>query len=67
MKVEHVITRLIIGGAQENTLSTVLGLHAIPGVDVKLISGPTSGPEGTLEPVARSVEGLFELEPDLVR
>ena len=67
MKVEHVITRLIIGGAQDNTLSTVLGLRAIPGVDVKLISGPTSGPEGTLEPVARSVEGLFELEPDLVR
>lgn len=67
MRVEHIITRLIVGGAQENTLSTVLGLHGIPGMEVRLVSGPTTGPEGTLEPQARAVEGLFHLEPHLVR
>ena len=50
MKVCHVITRLIVGGAQENTIATVLGLRRKPGLEVDLISGPTSGPEGTLEP-----------------
>ncbi len=48
MRVTHVITRLIVGGAQENTIATVLGLHQIPGVKVNLISGPTTGPEGSL-------------------
>ena len=49
MRVVHVITRLIVGGAQENTVATVLGLHRQPGVAVKLISGPTTGPEGSIE------------------
>ena len=30
MGVTHVITRLIIGGAQENTIATVLGLNSVP-------------------------------------
>ena len=67
MKVEHIITRFIIGGAQENTLSTVLGLREIPGVNVTLVTGPTTGPEGSLEPVARKIPGLLELEPCLTR
>lgn len=49
MRVTHIITRLIVGGAQENTLATVLGLRQIPGVEVDLVSGPTTGPEGSLE------------------
>src|SRR3954470_72992 len=49
MRITHVITRLIIGGAQENTLSSVLGLRQKPGFDVQLISGPSTGPEGSLE------------------
>ncbi len=48
MRVTHVITRLIVGGAQENTLASVLGLRAKPGLEVDLISGPTTGPEGSL-------------------
>jgi hypothetical protein len=48
MRVTHIITRLVIGGAQENTVATVLGLRQKSGVEVSLISGPTSGPEGTL-------------------
>lgn len=67
MRVTHIITRLIVGGAQENTLASVLGLHAKPGVVTHLVSGPTSGPEGTLEPVAARVPGLLTLVPSLVR
>ncbi|MCM8784726.1 MAG: glycosyltransferase family 4 protein [Candidatus Omnitrophica bacterium] len=48
MKIAHVITRLIVGGAQENTIFTVEGLIA-KGYKVDLISGPTKGPEGSLE------------------
>jgi len=47
-KVAHIITRMIIGGAQENTLYTVLGLDSDGRYDVTLITGPTYGPEGNL-------------------
>lgn len=67
MRVSHVITRLIVGGAQENTLSSVLGLGRIPDWEVELISGPTRGPEGSLESMARAVPGLLQLESCLVR
>lgn len=48
MRVAHVITRMIIGGAQENTLYNCLDLINNFGDDVLLISGPTLGPEGRL-------------------
>lgn len=47
MNICHVITRLIIGGAQENTVLTCRGL-AQRGHDVTLIAGPETGPEGSL-------------------
>ena len=47
MKICHVITRMILGGAQENTLLTCEGLHA-RGQEVTLITGPAIGPEGEL-------------------
>lgn len=47
MKIVHVITRLILGGAQENTILTCEGL-ARRGHDVTLITGPPLGPEGQL-------------------
>jgi len=67
VRVAHVITRLIVGGAQENTLSTVLGLARRPDLQVRLFSGPTTGPEGSLEAVARQTPGLLTLVPSLVR
>ena len=67
MRVTHIITRLVIGGAQENTLATIAGLRQKPGLEVKLISGPTTGPEGSLENEARQVPGLLTLVPELVR
>ncbi len=67
MRVAHVITRLIVGGAQENTVATVLGLHRHPGVQVSLISGPTSGPEGSIESVVNEIPDLLTRVPTLVR
>lgn len=49
MKTAHIITRLIIGGAQENTLYNVDDQHHLHGDEVCLITGPGLGPEGTLE------------------
>jgi len=48
MKVAHIITRLILGGAQENTLLTCEDLISAYGDDVLLITGPPLGPEGSL-------------------
>jgi len=53
MKVCHVITRLILGGAQENTILTCEGLHE-RGHDVTLVTGPTTGPEGEMVTRARA-------------
>ncbi len=47
MKIVHIITRLILGGAQENTLITCK-LLAERGHEVTLITGPALGPEGEL-------------------
>ncbi len=62
MRVTHIITRLVLGGAQENTLSTIRGLlqrsaggSPASSLEVNLISGPTIGPEGSLEAVARKI------------
>jgi glycosyltransferase involved in cell wall biosynthesis len=67
MRVTHIITRLIVGGAQENTLATIHGLQQKPGVEIKLVSGPTIGPEGSLEPEAAKIPGLLTIVPELVR
>lgn len=48
MRVLHIITRMIIGGAQENTLYNCLDLGRNFGDDVLLVTGPTRGPEGEL-------------------
>lgn len=47
MKIVHVITRLIVGGAQENTILTCRGL-VVRGHEVSLIAGAETGPEGSL-------------------
>jgi glycosyltransferase involved in cell wall biosynthesis len=67
MRVTHVITRLIVGGAQENTVASVLGLRCRPNLEVHLVSGRTSGPEGTLEPRVAAVPDLLTIVPELVR
>ncbi len=67
MKIVHIITRLILGGAQENTLLTVDGLHHTFGDDVTLITGPAEGPEGDLFERAKGRHLKVELMPELVR
>ena len=67
MRVTHVITRLIVGGAQENTVASVLGLNTKPGVEANLISGPTTGPEGSVESSFSSAPQLLTIVPELVR
>jgi glycosyltransferase involved in cell wall biosynthesis len=65
MKICHVITRMILGGAQENTLLTCEGLHE-RGHDVTLITGPALGPEGQLITNARN-GGYRVIEIDQMR
>ena len=67
MKTAHIITRLIIGGAQENTLFNVDDQHHIHGDEVCLITGPGLGPEGTLEERARSRGLDLRLLPEMQR
>jgi glycosyltransferase involved in cell wall biosynthesis len=64
-KVIHVITRLIAGGAQENTILSCHGLK--DRYDVLLVTGPPEGHEGSLiEDVAR--RGIRTIVmPELVR
>jgi glycosyltransferase involved in cell wall biosynthesis len=66
-RVVHFITRLIIGGAQENTLLTVEDQHRLYGDEVTLICGPGLGPEGSL--VERAQKGRLDLRiiPELRR
>jgi len=66
MRVTHVITRLIVGGAQENTVASVLGLRQKPGLEVDLLSGPSSALEGSLESLVESrVSGVESVAPQL--
>ena len=58
MRICHVITRLILGGAQENTILTCEGLAA-RGHEVSLMTGPPRGPEGEL--LARARRGGYEV------
>jgi glycosyltransferase involved in cell wall biosynthesis len=61
IKVVHIITRLILGGAQENTLLTVEGLQKTGNYEVTLFTGPSLGPEGSLveEAKKRGVKLVF--------
>lgn len=66
LKIAHVITRMIVGGAQENTLLTIVG-HLNKGHEVVLITGPTSGTEGNLFKNANLPEFEIIEIPSLVR
>jgi glycosyltransferase involved in cell wall biosynthesis len=67
MNIVHFITRLIIGGAQENTLLTVEDQHRDYGDRVTLITGPGLGPEGSLEERARCGGYPLHILPRLYR
>ena len=67
MRIAHLITRLIIGGAQENTLFNVDDQHHLFGDEVCLITGPGLGPEGSLEQKARDRGLDLRVLPELHR
>ncbi|MBI2835600.1 MAG: glycosyltransferase family 4 protein [Acidobacteria bacterium] len=66
IRVLHIITRMILGGAQENTLLSVEGLNRRPEYDVTLLSGIDEGPEGELLTRARQACRVIVL-PELYR
>jgi len=66
-RVVHIITRLIIGGAQENTLLTVEDQHRLYGDEVTLVCGPGLGPEGSLAERARAGGLDLRLVPEMRR
>jgi len=66
LKICHLITRLIIGGAQENTLFTCYGLNE-RGHRVTLLTGPPLGPDGSLLEEARNRGLEIRLIPVLKR
>jgi glycosyltransferase involved in cell wall biosynthesis len=66
IRVLHIITRMIVGGAQENTLLSVEGLDRAPQYDVTLVSGIDRGREGELLTRARETTKLVII-PELGR
>lgn len=68
MRIAHVITRMIVGGAQENTLLCCQDLLERHGDEVLLITGPALGPEGDLLAQGRAGEAPpLALVPQLRR
>src|SRR5256885_14190448 len=67
MRVAHVITRMVIGGAQENTLYNCEDLITLFGDEVLLITGPSIGPEGELLGQGREVRVPVHVVPTLRR
>lgn len=66
MTILHIITRLILGGAQQNTILTC-GAQYRNRHDVTLVHGPIYGPEGSLQDEARRSGARLVEIPTLVR
>ncbi len=66
IRVLHIITRLIVGGAQENTMLTAALLDPNRYI-VDVASGPQTGSEGSLIEEVRARSISLTIEPTLVR
>ena len=67
VRVVHLITRMILGGAQENTLHTCAGLLRHPAWQPVLVTGPPIGPEGELLSHVREAGIPCRVLPELRR
>ena len=67
MRIAHIITRMIVGGAQENTLLCCQDSVRLFGDETLLITGPSLGPEGDLLARETALEFPVQLVPSLVR
>ncbi len=66
IKVIHPITRLILGGAQQNTMETCAGLNKNR-FEASIISGPDTGPEGELISEVKKRGIPLTIMPEIVR
>lgn len=66
VRVLHIITRLIVGGAQEATILTAAMLDKAAWT-VHILSGPQTGSEGSLIERTRALGVPLTIEPTLVR
>ncbi len=66
LPVLHIITRLIVGGAQENTMFTAALLDPAR-FDVEILSGPQTGSEGSLIAEVRARDIPLTILPQLLR
>jgi UDP-GlcNAc:undecaprenyl-phosphate GlcNAc-1-phosphate transferase len=67
VRVVHIITRLILGGAQENTLYTAIGQHSDPRFDVTLLCGIDEAGEGNMFGEANRAGVKTVVLPSLLR
>lgn len=67
IRIVNIITRLILAGAQEDTLLLVEGLKAKPEYEVYLISGPAIGSEGELISRAKAHGVNLTIVPEMRR
>lgn len=67
VRVVHVITRLILGGAQENTLYTAIGQHRDPRFDVTVLCGVDEAGEGNMFGEANRADLRVVVMPSLIR
>lgn len=67
MRVVHIITRMIVGGAQENTRFNCLDLVRDFGDDVTLVTGLSLGAEGSLLEKYNDTDLKVILVPELIR
>ncbi len=66
LRICHVITRMIVGGAQENTLLTIRA-HCEAGQECELVTGPSPGREGELLKLSANTGFKVTVFPELVR
>lgn len=66
IRVLHVITRMIVGGAQENTMLSCALMDRDRFVS-EIVCGPETGSEGSLHEACRERGVRMEIEPALVR
>jgi UDP-GlcNAc:undecaprenyl-phosphate GlcNAc-1-phosphate transferase len=67
IRVVHIITRLILGGAQENTLYTAIGQHSDPRFDVTVLCGIDEAGEGNMFAEANRAGVNTVVLPSLLR
>ena len=66
IRILHIITRMIVGGAQENTMYTAALLDKSR-FQVEVICGPQTGSEGSLIEEARNLGVKITIVPELLR